>query len=249
VRAAEAALDPRQAVPAITALGRLEPKDHVRRVAGPSNPSVVIAKLLIEEGDHIDVGQVIAVLDNYDLRKANVTRLRAWLEHARSEYDRSDRLYRNRVVSESERDTWRMQVQMGEADLQRAEAELELAAVRAPMGGQVLKIHTRAGERVGPEGIAEVGQTDQMYAIAEVYETDVGRVKVGQRATVTSPAFAEPLTGTVDRVGLQVAKMDVLNVDPVAKTDSRIVEVEIRLDDSPKAAALTNLQVEVSITP
>jgi multidrug efflux pump subunit AcrA (membrane-fusion protein) len=36
---------------AVTALGRLQPKDGIIRVAGPSRPTVVIAKLLVSEGD------------------------------------------------------------------------------------------------------------------------------------------------------------------------------------------------------
>src|SRR5947208_3454539 len=47
----------------VTALGRLEPKDGIIRVAGPSRPSVVIAKLVVEEGDRVEAGQPIAVLD------------------------------------------------------------------------------------------------------------------------------------------------------------------------------------------
>jgi len=39
----------------------------------------------------------------------------------------------------------------------------------------------------------------------------------------------------------------VLDTDPVARTDARVVEVEIRLDDSAGSAALSNLQVEVAI--
>ena len=86
-----------------------------------------------------------------------------------------------------------------------------------------------------------------MYAIAEVYETDIVRVKVGQRAKVTSPAFPEPLEGTVERIGLKVGKMDVLGTDPAAKTDARVIEVEVRLDDSEAAACQTNLSVEIAI--
>jgi len=88
-----------------------------------------------------------------------------------------------------------------------------------------------------------------MYAVAEVYETDIGRVKVGQRATVSSPAFEGALAGVVDRIGMQVAKQDVLATDPVARTDSRVVEVRVKLDESARAAALSNLQVEVAIEP
>ncbi len=246
---AQAAIEPRRSIATITALGRIEPKDRVRHVAGPSQPSVVIAELFIEEGDTVNEGDVIAVLDNYELLAATVARLEARLENSHSEYQRHDRLYREHVVSVSERDQWRMNVQMAEADLRRAEAELNLASVRAPISGQVLKIHARPGERVGREGIAELGRTGEMYAIAEVYETDIGKVRVGQRAVITSPVFDAALHGVVERVGREIGKMDVLRVDPVAKTDARVVEVEIRLDEASRAAALTNLQVEVAINP
>ncbi len=92
-------------------------------------------------------------------------------------------------------------------------------------------------------------QTDAMYAVAEVYETDVQRVRIGQRATVSSPALAAPLSGTVDRIGLKIGKKDVLSVDPAAKTDARVVEVRILLDDAAAAAGLTNLEVDVAIAP
>ncbi len=88
-----------------------------------------------------------------------------------------------------------------------------------------------------------------MYAVAEVYETDVHRVRLGQRATITSQALEQPLEGTVDKVHAKVGKQDVLNTDPAARTDARVVEVEIRLDDSARAAAFTNLQVDVRIAP
>ena len=88
-----------------------------------------------------------------------------------------------------------------------------------------------------------------MFAIAEVYEDDVGRVRVGQRARVNSPVLAEPIAGTVEWVNLHVAVQDSLGTDPAARKDARVVEVEVRLDDSARAAGLTNLQVEVEIEP
>jgi HlyD family secretion protein len=233
----------------ITALGRLEPKDGIIRVAGPSHFAVVIGKLLIDTNDHVTAGQTIAILDNYETTKADVARLEAELRNAEAEWQRYDRLFADGFVSTSERDTWRTKVETLRAQTQRAQAELDLAVVRSPITGRVLEIHARQGERVGPDGIAELAQTDAMYAIAEVYETDVPRVRVGQRATVTSPALVKPVHGTVDRVGLKIGKKDVLNVDPAARTDARVVEVRILLDDPEQAAGLTNLEVDVAITP
>jgi HlyD family secretion protein len=61
--------------------------------------------------------------------------------------------------------------------------------------------------------------------------------------------LAEPIAGTVDWVHLRVAKQDALGTDPAARKDARVVEVEVRLDDSKPVAGLTNLQVEVEIEP
>jgi HlyD family secretion protein len=121
--------------------------------------------------------------------------------------------------------------------------------VRSPIEGQVLEIHAREGERVGAEGIVELGRTQAMYAVAEVYETDIGRVRVGQRARITSPALVRDLEGEVERIGLKIGKKDVLGTDPVDDADARVVEVEIRLLEPALAARLTNLRVDVVIGP
>ena len=249
ISTAEVAAGPLRSGNTITALGRLEPKDGVIRLAGPSQPSVVLSRLLVDKGDRVRAGQVIAVLDNYEPLGATAARLRAELEYAESERQRHDTLYQNHIVSVSERDSWRLKVNTLQADLRRAEVEMDHASVRAPMDGQVLQIHARAGEKVGPAGILELAKTDQMYAIAEVYESDIGRVRVGQRATLDSPALEQPAHGTVDRIGLKIGRLDVIGTDPLAQTDARVVEVEIRLDDSKDVTALTYLQVEVVITP
>ncbi|MFN5566338.1 MAG: HlyD family efflux transporter periplasmic adaptor subunit [Pseudanabaena sp.] len=145
----------------------------------------------------------------------------------------------------------RSQVAQAEAGVARAKADLDLAIVRSPQGGQVLKIHTRAGELVGNNGIISLGQTQRMVAVAEVYELDINRVKVGQSATVISKnnAFSETLRGKVKEVGLQISKKDILNTDPAAQFDARVVEVKILLNEpsSHLVAGLTNLSIQAAI--
>lgn len=245
------------------------------RVAGPSDFVVVVSRLLVSQGDRVEAGDLLALTDTHDLQGARVAVLRsqvdtqraaiarheAELEDSRLEYERRERLSDGGVVAEAERDKARSRLKVAEAalaearsrletaraELAAAEAQLELTRIRAPRAGQVLQIHTRAGEKVGPEGVLDIGATDRMYAIAEVYETDAPRVRPGQRARILSPALDGDLEGTVERVGLQVGRLTTLGTDPNLKTDARIVEVEIRLDESRTAAALTNLEVEVLI--
>ncbi len=131
----------------------------------------------------------------------------------------------------------------------QTKASFDQSVVRSPVDGEVLDIHTRAGEVVSTDGIAEIGQTRQMQAIAEVYQSDVSKVRVGQRVRVTSDSIPGELTGTVERVGSQVRRQAIVNTDPSANIDARVIEVQINLDDasSQKAAKFTNLQVQVVI--
>ena len=127
------------------------------------------------------------------------------------------------------------------------ETLLSRTQIAAPTSGTILQINAWPGEAIGRSGILELANTDQMYAIAEVYETDIAELKPGQTATITSNAFTEPLTGVVELIRPQVRKQDVLGTDPAASKDARVIEVEIRLDQSARVSSLTNLQVEVLI--
>jgi HlyD family secretion protein len=134
-------------------------------------------------------------------------------------------------------------------NVNQAEANLALAFVRSPRNGQVLRVITKEGEKVGNEGILELGDTNHMMVVAEIYETDVHRVKIGQRATISSHGLMRQLQGTVEEVGLRIGKKDLLGTDPAAASDARVVDVRISLypESSRQAKALTNLQVDVVI--
>jgi len=145
------------------------------------------------------------------------------------------------------------QVSNAIANVRKAQADLKLSYVAAPIPGEIIKIHTKAGENMSVDGIAEIGRTDQMIAIAEIYESDINRVQQGQTAIITSPSnvFLNQLRGTVQQLGSQIAKKDILNSDPTAATDARVIEVKIQLDPaaSKQVANLINLQVNVELQP
>lgn len=138
-------------------------------------------------------------------------------------------------------------VQSAEAKVKTAEAQMELSVLRAPMDGEILKVFTYPGERIGNDPVLKMGNTDEMHVIAEVHETDVAAVHVGQRATITSEALPEPVSGRVEEIGALIYKNDVLDVDPRAEKDKRIVEVRIKLDKSEALARFTHLEVSTRI--
>jgi HlyD family secretion protein len=142
-----------------------------------------------------------------------------------------------------------MDVNRAIAAVERSKAELNQAVVRSPIAGRILEIYAKPGEMVGNKGIADLGQTDQMQVVAEVYQSDISKVRLGQTATVTGESFDGELRGTVQEIGLQVSQQEILSQKPGENLDQRIVKVRIRLHpgDSQKVARLTNLQVQTAI--
>ena len=135
------------------------------------------------------------------------------------------------------------------AALKLAETNLAQAYIRAPRDGQILKIRTRLGEKVSNDGIVELGATDRMVAVLEVYQTEIDRVKVGQSATISGQAFQGEVKGIVSQVGLQVERQRQATNQAGENLDRRVIEVKVRLspEDSRRVAAFTNLQVQGKI--
>jgi HlyD family secretion protein len=104
---------------------------------------------------------------------------------------------------------------------------------------------------MGANGIAEIGQTDQMFVVAEVPEDSIAKVRLGQTATITSDnsAFNGELKGRITEIGRKIGKKDVLNNDPAADVDARVIEVKIALAPqfTKQVSGLTNAKVTVEI--
>ncbi len=248
------------------------------RLAAPSLYfDAVVGTLKVREGDAVRAGEVVAVLEHHavmaaaadqaqaalEAKRAAVGSRRAELDHARLEQERRQRLHSQGLVTTADLDAASSRLRIAESELQQIEREIEAeqaalvrsrlerdrALVRAPITGRVLVVHARDGEQVSERGILELAADDEMVVVAEVYEDDIGRVRVGQRATVRSPLLAKPLAGEVARVGRRIGKRDLLGTDPAARTDVRVVEVEVALADAAPVRALIHLTVDVEIEP
>lgn len=153
-------------------------------------------------------------------------------------------------------------VTIAQAQLEKAriavsqkQANMRDSEVRVPIAGQILRINTRVGEQVNTQqGIVELANTRQMYAIAEIPESSIGKVKQGMAAKVSSEygSFDGEIQGVVETVGLQVGRkgqQDAAGSTPTTDQNSRVVMVKVRIDrtDSIKVASFTNMQVKVKL--
>ncbi len=184
------------------------------------------------------------------------------LAEAKAALNRTQNTYQDQIKEAQARlnsiqEVRNVDVELAQADvnsavtsIKQAKADQELTYIKSPINGKVLKIHARAGEVIDSTGFAEIGKISQMYVVAEVYQTDVQKVRVGQKAIISSSAFPGKLQGTVREIGWQVDKQSIFSLNPRSDTDRRIVEVKISIDnpaDSQRVARLTNLQVDVAI--
>lgn len=182
---------------------------------------------------------------NYELRRTQreeaareVERLRANLSRYGEDIDRQPDV----LVAARNLDS-------AKADVERATADLDKAYVRAPQAATVLSISVRPGEKPGQQGIMNLGDLDHMKAEVEIYQSLIGRVVLGAEVEITAEALPRRLSGKVSRIGLEVGRQTLLDANPAANTDARVVKVHVALDaaSSEVARRFTNLQVTARI--
>jgi HlyD family secretion protein len=144
----------------------------------------------------------------------------------------------------------RREHELNRAATRRILADIEAATISAPMDGVILRIYNRPGEAATTK-VLDLGQTDRMVAMAEVFEADIRRIRPGQQAEILLPALGERLNGHVRRIGHFVGKRETLTADPVAEVEARVFRVHIDLDpaSSQLARRFSNMQIEIRILP
>ncbi|MEY3750333.1 MAG: hypothetical protein RLZZ11_208 [Cyanobacteriota bacterium] len=254
----------------VSALGSLQPAGDVRKLAAPTSAmggSPRLLSLAVQEGQRVSQGQLLATFDSRPRLIADLAALTARIESlqvqirmqrkevARYQSAASSGAAAMVLLEEKKDDLVKLEGQLREALAQRQALRVDLAdsELRAPLAGTVLKIHSRVGERPGADGVLELGAGDQMEALAEVYESDINRVKLGQAVKLVSEngGFSGSLQARVIRISPQVRQRSVLSTDPTGDADARVVEVRLALDpaDAARVRDLAGLKVIARFTP
>lgn len=174
-----------------------------------------IDSLLVEEGDLVRAGGVIATLDNSELAaqvvqaQGSLYSAQASLEQARLDLSRMEALAAQGAVSAQSLDTARIKRDMAYGQVRAAEGNLSLlqtrlnnASVVAPRDGIVVKRHLQSGyyAKAGSP-IVTVADVTSLLAKATVGEGQVGEISVGSTVTVLVNALGnKPFTGKVTKL-------------------------------------------------
>lgn len=137
--------------------------------------------------------------------------------------------------SSEELEVARAAVSEAEMHLKIAETYLAKTQVRSPIDGVVIYRYSEPGEVVLPDvpkPVVSIGNRDRLHLRADVDETDLGRVKVGQRVFATAEAFGpKRFAGEVVHVEQALGRKNLYTYRPTEKVDTKILEVVIALDD------------------
>ena len=236
-------------IEAVAALGQLSPAGDIRQLAAPISQfgsSPRLSELLVKEGDFVKEGSVLAVFENRkklvaDLEKKNNLIKTNILEISLKEdqikrYELAVEKSAYSLVQLSQRKDELLKLQkqkiINVGDKKNIEIDLFNSQLRSPIDGYILNVNTRVGERSKNEGILDIGSSQNMEALIEVYESDINRVFISQNVELISEngGFKNVLKGEVIRISPQVKQRKVLSTDPTGDADARIIEVLVKLN-------------------
>ena len=218
----------------LTLTGTLDPRAEV---SVAPEVSARLERVPKNEGDRVVKGQVIAVLDSADFKLAH-DRAAAMLAiadanraHARAEKERADSLLKTGGITDKDHLSAQVAVQVADASYAQAASELAIAqrqlgrtTIAAPLSGRISKRFVDAGAMVAANTpIYTIVDDSQFEFRAAVASGDFGKLRVGEKVTVTAdalPGFV--IEGQVNRITPQV------------DTRSRSFEVVVRVPGAPE---------------
>ena len=236
-------------ITAVAALGQLSPSGEIRQLAAPisqfgSSPRIV--EILVNEGDFVKKGDILAIFENGEKLIADLERNENLINIINDEIAlKKDQIQRYELalskdaysfVQFSQRKDELLKLQKQKINLTGDQKNIKIdlfnSKLRSPIDGFILGINTRVGERPKNEGILDIGSSQKMEALIEVYESDIDRVFISQNVELSSEngGFQKNLKGKVIRISPQVKQRKVLSTDPTGDADSRIIEVLVKLD-------------------
>ena len=210
---------PRDLERTVTVTGPVEP---IRTVSVNAQTAGTVLKVLVEEGDRVRGGQLMAELDARETA-AQLERARAILTNAEAAYQRAQRLQAGGLVTDADLDAARSAFEIAKADVELWGARLAFSRISAPVSGVVTAKHVERGSAVSTnEAMFEIADDSLLVVRVRVSELDVVHLEPGMPVMLRLDAYPDAqIRGRIRRVF------------PSADAASRLVPVEVVLGRTP----------------
>ena len=233
----------------VTALGRLIPEGSLTPLsipAGTAGGNEVVDQWFVQEGDAIQKGQVLVRLSSFNELRSAVTQaeaklvsIGALLPFLKISQNRGQKLFQDGAISEEELAKTTASILEKQADISAAKASLEQARsqlasseVRSPIDGRIIRIYSWPGMKQTEEGLAVIGRTDSMQVWAQVFQTDINQLSIGDTATVTAETggFEGELQATLKSIIGQVSQRDLFAIAANNDVNARVILVKLDIE-------------------
>ena len=170
---------------------------------GPRVPGRVV-KVYASLGDRVKPGQALAMLDSIELGEARSSYLQAASEAAlaQANFERAQRLNADNIIPEKDYLRARAEHEKARAALRAAGDKLRMMGVApekssssvfpltAPFAGTIIEKKAVLGELAAPDqSLFTVADLSTLWIESDLFEKDLGKVRVGAQATVTVSAY------------------------------------------------------------
>ena len=237
----------------VSATGTLRPVDSVEV---SSKITARISSVLVKENDHVTAGQTVATLDGKDF-EAKYEQAQYKVINAKAKYDRVSYLYTIGADTKDEYEDAVYNYDTALSALEVTKSDLAETVITAPMDGVVVGEPLTPGTMAvqgnsNPTVIMRIADLSRKQIRAKIDETDIGSVRVGQKATFTVDAFPkETFSATVSRI----SQTDVTNSWGTSTSSSSssssvsVVYYYVTLDvDDPNSILLPGMTAQVEVT-
>ena len=186
-----------------------------------------VLAVLVNEGDTVTKGQVLATIESADLDQFEQSLILANnnYENAKLNWERSQKLFQDGVISQQQLESAKLQFTAAETSKKQAESHINYlksstgsaggnaSRLVAPFPGVILKKFAEEGTMVGPGNpnpVVTIGKIDRVKVLVNVEEKMLSFLRRGQTVTVAVDAWPDPFTGRVENILPQI--------DPVTRT-------------------------------
>ena len=222
----------------VAATGTIEP---VNNVDVSSKVTGLIQEVRVNENDQVTAGQVLVILDATRL-SAQVAQAEAKLTNAKANFERMSELHRMGAIPSQQLDAARMEYYVAQASHVEAASQLADTTILAPISGTVIGKPIPAGQTVSP-GISTpmvlltIADMSKMRIEAQIDESDIGKILVGQTVDFSVDAYPDKTFAGV-----------VTSISHKADIQQNVVYYPVMIDvDSPQGLLKPTMTARVSI--
>lgn len=164
--------------------------------------SGVLTKVLVQEGQLVSKGQLLATIDDGGLNQ-QLSQMETQLALAKTTFERQERLWKDKIGSEIQYLQAKTNYESQQKSVNQIKQQLEKTNITAPFSGVIDEIMSEQGQVVAPgmNQLFRIINLSNMYVDAEIPENYIANIKVGTKVNVYFPVLNDTVISEVRQVG------------------------------------------------